>query len=174
MTETKKTRTRKPASAPKSAPKADLVEMAAAPAAEVVDEAVEIVEAAAPAPAPEPAVSAATTVKDSEPLAFSLKDQGEAFRQAMREAVSVSAKGALEVNDKIIQALQIQGHAALDLWRTALDTSRRPDGFTVQTGAAREAFEAASAQWKDVAETTARWMTRSVEPLQSALLRHQS
>ncbi|WP_243373144.1 phasin family protein [Microvirga solisilvae] len=169
MTETKKTRTRKPAGAPKSAPKADLVEMAAASVAEVT----EIVEAAEPVPAPKPSVSAKTKAKESEPLAFSLKDQGEAFRLALREAASVSAKGALEVNDKIIEALQAQGHAALDLWRTAIDTSRQPDGFNVQTGVARQAFETASAQWKDVAETTARWMTKSVEPLQSALLRHR-
>lgn len=167
MTETKKTRTRKPAGTPKSAPKADLVEMAAAPAAEVT----EIVQAAEPAPAPTPSISSETK-KESEPYVFSLKDQGEAFRLAMREAVSASAKGALEVNDKIIQALQIQGNAALDLWRTTLDTSRQPDSFNVQTGAARQAFETASAQWKDVAETTARWMTQSVEPFQAALLRN--
>lgn len=170
MTETKKTRTRKPASAPKSAPKADLVEMAAAPVAEATD----IVQAAEPAPAPEPTVSVEAAVKESEPFVFALKDQGEAIRHAVREAVTVSAKGALEVNDKIIHALQVQGHAAIDLWRTALDHSRQPDGFTAQTSAAREAFETASAQWKDVAEATARWMTKSVEPLQSALRRHHS
>lgn len=168
MTETKKTRTRKPAGAPKSAPKADLLEMAAAPAADVT----EIVQAAEPEAAPKPPVSAKTKAKESEPFALPLKDQGEALRLAVREAVSVSAKGVLEVNDKIIQALQAQGHAAIDLWRTAIDTSRQPDGFNVQTGAARQAFETASAQWKDVAETTARWMTKTVEPLQSALLRH--
>lgn len=164
MTETKKTRTR----SAKSAPKADLVEMAAAPVAEVT----EIVQAAEPAPAPKPSVSAKAKPQESEPFVFAFRDQGEAFRQAVREAAAVSAKGALEVNDKIIQALQTQGHAALDLWRTAIDNSRQPGGFTAQTGAAREAFETASAQWKDVAETTARWMTKSVEPLQSALMRH--
>jgi hypothetical protein len=163
MTETKKTRTR----SAKSAPKADLIALAAEPAAEVP----KIALAAEPAPAPKPSVSAKAK-KESEPLIFSLRDQGETIRQAVRETVSVSAKGAFEVNDKIIQALQIQGHAAIDLWRTALDNSRRPDGFNTQTGAARQAFETASAQWKDVAETAARWMTTSVEPLQSALLRH--
>jgi hypothetical protein len=164
MTETKKTRTR----SAKSAPKADLVEMAAAPVAEVT----EIVQAAEPAPAPKPSVSAKAKPQESEPFVFAFRDQGEALRQAMHEAVAVSAKGALEVNDKIIQALQTQGQAALDLWRTAIDNSRQPGGFNAQTGAAREAFETASAQWKDVAETTARWMTQSVEPLQSALMRH--
>lgn len=164
MTETKKTRPRKP----KSPPKADLVEMAAKPVAGVA----EIVQAAEPAPAPKPSVSAKAKPKESEPFVFSFRDQGEALRQAMSEAVATSTKGALEVNDKIIQALQSQGHAALDLWRTALDNARQPDAFNAQTGAARQAFETASAQWKDVAETTARWMTKSVEPIQSALLRH--
>lgn len=160
MTETKKTRTHKP----KSAPKGDLVELTMKPAAE----AAEIAQAAEPAPLP-----AAVTFaqKESEPFAFSFRDQSETIRQAVREAVSASAKGALEVNDKVIQALQIQGEATLALWRTALDNARLPDGFNAQTGAARQAFEATSAQWKDVAETTARWMTKSFEPLQSALLR---
>lgn len=171
MTETKKTKTRSAKSSPKteSAPKADLVEMAAIPVAE----AAEIVKAAESLPAPKPSVSTKAKPKESEPFLFSLRDQGEALREAVRESVAVSTKGALEVNEKIIQALQTQGHAALDLWRTALDNSRQPDGFNAQTGAARQAFETASAQWKDVAETTARWMTKSVEPLQSALLRQQ-
>ena len=164
MTETKKTRTR----SAKSAPKADLIALAAEPVAEVL----EITQAAEPAPPPKPSVSAEAKPKESEPFVFSIRDQGETIRQAVRETVAVSAKGALEVNDKIIQALQIQGHAAIDLWRTALDNSRIPNGFNAQAGAARQAFETASAQWKDVAETTARWMTMSVEPLQSALLRH--
>jgi len=158
MTEAKKTRTHKP----KSAPKADLVELAAEPVAEI---------AQAAEPAPAPAASTKAKPQESEPLAFSFRDQSETLRQAVREAVAASAKGALEVNDKLIQALQIQGQATLDLWRTALDNARLPDGFNAQTGAARQAFETTSAQWKDVAETTARWMTKSIEPLQSALLR---
>jgi len=163
MTETKKTRTR----SAKSALKADLIELAAEPATE----AAEIVQAAESAPAPQSSAAVDPTSKESEPFVFSLRDQGEAIREAMRETVAVSASGALEVNDKIIQALQTQSHVAIDLWRTAIDNSRLPDGFNAQTGAARQAFETASAQWKDVAETTARWMTRSVEPLQAALLR---
>ena len=172
MTETKTTRTRKAKSTPKastlkaSAPKADLIALAAEPVAE----AAETVPAAQPAPVPAAPVSA--FAKESEPFTFALRDQGETIRQAVRETVVASAHGALEVNEKIIQALSVQGHAALDLWRTALGNSRQPDGFNAQTGAARQAFETTSAQWKDVAETTARWMTRSVEPLQSALLRH--
>jgi hypothetical protein len=168
MTETKKTRTRSAKSEPKREPKADLIELAAAPVAEITQETVQAVE---PVPAPKPSASAKAKLQESESFVFSFRDQSEALRQAVRETVAVSAKGALEVNDKIIEALQIQGHAALDLWQKAIGTSHLPGGFGTQTGAAREAFEATSAQWKDVAATTARWMTKSVEPLQSALLR---
>ncbi|MXQ14431.1 phasin family protein [Microvirga makkahensis] len=163
MTEAKKTRTR----SAKSAPKPDLVEMAAEHAAGSA----EIVQAAEPAPADRLSADVEIRSKDSEPLVFSFRDQGEAIRQAMRETVAASAKGALEVNEKIIQALQAQGDAAIDLWRAAIENPRLPDSLNAQTGAARQAFQAASSQWKDVAETTARWMTRSVEPLQSAFLR---
>lgn len=167
MAEAKKTRTR----STKSAPKSDLVDLAAEP----VVEAAEIVQTAEPTPAPKPSAPSKAapkaTSQESEIFTFPISDQGEALREAVREAVAVSAQGALEINDKIIQALQTQGHAALDLWRMAVDNSRRPDGFNVQTGAARQAFETASAQWKDVAEATARWMQKSAEPFQSALLR---
>jgi len=162
MTETRKTRTRNA----KSAPNADLIELAAGPAVEPKET------AQAPEPAPAPKAFASTPAQtEGEPLIFSLGDQGEAIRQAMRETVAASAKGALEVNGKVIEALQIQSHAAIDLWRTALDNSKRPEGFKAQAGAARQAFETASAPWKDVAEATARWMTRSVQPLQSAFRR---
>ncbi len=163
MTETRKTRTR----SAKSAAKPDLVEMAAEPVAK----ASEIVQAAEPVPADGLPAAAESRTKDDEPFVVSFRDQGEVFRQAVRETVAASAKGALEVNGKIIQALQTQGHAALDLWRAAIDNPRLPDGLNAQTGAARQAFETTSSQWKDVAETTARWMTKSVEPLQSAFLR---
>jgi hypothetical protein len=159
MTETKKTRTR----GAKSAPKADLIELAAAPVAAIE----EVAQAAEPAPAP----LSSKSKKEGEPFAFSLNDQSETMHQAVREAVAASAKGALEVNDKFIQALHIQGDAAINLWRTSIDNARLPDGLNAQTGAARQAFEATSAQWKDVAETTARWISKSIEPLQSALRR---
>jgi hypothetical protein len=164
MAETKKTRTR----SPKSAPKADLIELAAAPVAETV----EVTEAAAlPASPAFSSVSAAATVKKTEEVLSTVRSQGDAIRQAMRESATVSAKGALEVNGKIIEALHDQGHAAIDLWRSALDSGDLQTAFKAQTQAAREAFETASAQWKDIAETTAQWMTKSFEPLQSALHR---
>jgi hypothetical protein len=92
-----------------------------------------------------------------------------ALRQAMGEAVSASAHGALAVNDKVIEALQTQSHAALDLWRTAASTPHLSDVFRLQSQGARQAYETASAQWKDIAETTAHWFTKTVEPLSSAI-----
>jgi hypothetical protein len=163
MAEAKKTRTR----SPKSAPKADLVELAAAPVAETM----EVIEAATPAaPVASPA-PVAETVKKTEKVISSVRSQGDALRHAMRESATVSAKGALEVNGKIIEALHSQSHAAIELWRSALDSKDLQTAYKVQTQAARQVFETASAQWKDIAETTAHWMTKSFEPLQSALHR---
>ena len=140
--------------------KADLVEMAAHAAAETTETLVE----ASPAPQ-----SPAPTVQPVEVgvIFSSARKQGDAIRQAMSEAVAASAKGALEVNGKIIEALNIQSSAALDLWRSAIKPSPLPEAFQAQTSATRQAYEAASAQWKDVAETTALWFTRSLEPLQT-------
>ncbi|MGO4387379.1 phasin family protein [Microvirga sp. 2YAF29] len=164
MAEVKKTRTR----SPKSAPKADLVELAAAPVAENV----EVIEATPVAPtATLPAPVIVETVKKAEEAFSTVRSQGDAFRHAMRESATVSAKGALEVNGKIIEALHSQGHAAIELWRTALDNKDLQTALKTQTQAARDVFETASAQWKDIAETTAHWMTKSFEPLRSALHR---
>jgi hypothetical protein len=161
MAEAKKTRTR----SLKIAPKADLVEMAAAP---VADNA-EVTEALMPVTSPAPL--SVETMEKTEEVFSTVRSQGDALRHAMRESASVSAKGALEVNGKIIEALHSQGHAAIELWRSALDSKDLQSAFKTQTLAAREVFETASTQWKDIAETTAQWMTKSFEPLQSALHR---
>ncbi len=166
MAEAKKTRNR----SPKSAPKADLVELAAAPVAEDV----EVIEAATPVdPAATSPAPVTATVKKAEEVFSTVRSQGDALRHAMRESANVSAKGALEVNGKIIEALHSQGHAAIELWRSALDSKDLQTALKTQTQAAREVFETASAQWKDIAETTAQWMTKSFEPLQSALHRQR-
>ena len=146
----------------RSPQKADLVEMAAAAAdmADTIADAAPVPQALALPSQPDAGAGA---------LFSNVRQQGDAFRQAVREAVSVSAQGALEVNDKIIDALQSQSHAALDLWRTAIGTTSLPQALQAQTSATRQAYETASTQWRDIAETTARWMTRSFEPLQSAL-----
>jgi hypothetical protein len=147
----------------RSAQKADLVEMASA-AVEATTDSIADAKPASQAVVMQAPLSGGA-------LFSTVREQGDAFRQAVKEAVSVSAQGALEVNEKIIDALQSQSHAALDLWRTAITATDLPQAFRTQTSATREAYESASAQWKDIAETTARWMTRSVEPLQSALRR---
>jgi len=147
----------------KTVQKADLVEMAAATAAETMETAAVAKPASQPAaPKIQPAAAG---------MLHSVREQGDAFRKAMNEAVAASAKGALEINDKIIDALHTQSHAALDLWRSAINVTDLPKALQSQTNATRQAYETASAQWKDIAETTARWVAKSFEPLQSALHR---
>jgi hypothetical protein len=161
MAEAKKPRAK---STNKSVQKADdLVEMAAMPAAETVAAVTEA------KPISLPATAAAPT--EAGTIFSSAKKQGDVLRQAMSEAVAASAKGALDVNDKIIEAVNTQRHAALDLWRSAISPSPLPEVFKAQSQATRQAYEAASAQWKEIAETTALWFTKSLEPLQSALNR---
>ena len=161
MAEAKTAKTKRAAKSTKTAHKTDLVEMAA----HAVAETTEILVEASTAPQ-----SPAPTVQPVEVGAIfsSARKQGDTIRQAMSEAVAASAKGALEVNGKIIEALNIQSNAALDLWRSAIKPSPLPEAFQAQTSATRQAYQAASEQWKGVAETTALWFTRSLEPLQSA------
>ncbi|KFG67165.1 hypothetical protein [Microvirga sp. BSC39] len=164
MAEAKKPRAKRATKAASPELKADLIELAAAPAAP----ALEAVTAAKPATPPK--------VVEVEPVAAealfsSAKKQSDAFRHAVGEAVTVSAKGALEVNGKIIDALTIQSSAALDLWRSAISPAPLPEALKAQSQATRLAYEAASAQWKDVAESAALWFTKSLEPLHSAFQR---
>lgn len=160
MAEVKKASTRRS----KSAQNADLVEMAAASAAGTVETLRETASSPqVPAQKGKPVEAAA--------IFSSVREQGHVLRQAMSEAVAASAQGALEVNGKIIDALSQQSHVALDLWRSAIRPAPLPEAFQAQTDATRQAYEAASAQWKGIAEATALWMTRSLEPLQSALHR---
>ncbi|MBJ6124480.1 phasin family protein [Microvirga splendida] len=160
MAEAKKPRAKRATKADSPELKADLVELAAAPATA----ALEVVTAAKAATQPK-----APEVKPVAPEALfsSAKKQGDAFRQAVGEA----AKGALEVNGKIIDALNVQSSAALDLWRSAFSPAPLPEALKAQSQATRQAYEAASAQWKDIAESTALWFTKSLEPLHSAFQR---
>ncbi|MGO4572912.1 phasin family protein [Microvirga sp. 2TAF3] len=89
----------------------------------------------------------------------------DALRQAMREAVSATARGALEVNEKIIEAFQTQSDVAIDLWRSTIAAPHLSEALRLQTTGTRHAYETASAQWKDIAETTARWFNGSLQPL---------
>jgi hypothetical protein len=108
---------------------------------------------------------------DAAALPSSVQERGETLRQAVSEAVSVSAQGILEVNDKIIEAFQAQSSAALDLWQTTISAPHLSEAIRIQTSGTRQVYETASAQWKDIAEASARWFTRSLEPLQSAMHR---
>lgn len=164
MAEAKKPRAKRTTKAASPELKADLIELAAAPAVT----ALEAVTAAKPATQPK-----APEVKPVAPEALfsSAKKQGDAFRQAVGEAVTASAKGALEVNGKIIDALTVQSSAALDLWRSAINPAPLPEALKAQSQATRQAYEAASAQWKDIAESTTLWFTKSLEPLHSAFQR---
>jgi hypothetical protein len=161
MAEAKKPRAKSATKAASPELKADLIELAAAPAAT----ALEAVTAEKPATQPK--------VKPVAPEALfsSAQKQSEAFRQAVGEAVTASAKGALDVNSKIIDALTIQSSAALDLWRSAINPAPLPEALKAHSQATRQAYEAASAQWKDIAESTALWFTKSLEPLHSAFQR---
>jgi hypothetical protein len=164
MAEAKKPRAKRETKAASPELKADLIELAAAPAATVLE----------PVGAEKLAVQA--KVAEMKPVATealfsSAQKQSDAFRQAVGEAVTVSAKGALEVNGKIIDALTIQSSTALDLWRSAINPAPLPEALKAHSQATRLAYEAASAQWKDIAESTALWFTKSLEPLHSAFQR---
>jgi hypothetical protein len=160
MAEAKKPRAKSATKATSPEPKADLIELAAAP----VTAALEAAPAAKPA-AQAKAVEIGPVATQA--LLSSAQKQGDAFR----EAVTASAKGALEVNGKIIDALTIQSTTALDLWRSAISPAPLPEALKVHSQATRQAYEAASAQWKDIAESTALWFTKSLEPLQAAFQR---
>lgn len=185
MAETKKAGARTGSKSVKSVPKEAPIEAAVvtAPAAEAVVEAAPVPKkapaakplAAKPLPVTKPLPIAKTlpTAKplDAGALLSSVQERGEALRKAVGEAVAVSAKGALEVNDKIIEAINAQHQVTLDLWRAAMTSPDLPQALRSHASATRQAYETASAQWKDVAEATARWMSRSFEPIQSALYR---
>lgn len=167
MAEAKKARAKGTKSSAKSAPKADFAKtlFAAAAAPESANNA---------GPASHSAATGSQPVV-AEALPASVLEGSDALRLDVDGALAVSAQGALEgameVNGKILQALQTQSEAVLALWRTALSASNSPEAFHAQTSATRQAYETASAQWQDVAAATMRWAARSLEPLQSALHR---
>lgn len=92
-----------------------------------------------------------------------------ALRHAVSESVSASAYGALAVNEKVIEALQTQSEAVLELWRNSISTPHLTDLLRIQSTGARQVYETGSAQWRDIANTTAHWFAKTVEPLSSAI-----
>lgn len=138
-----------------------------------------------PTAPPAPPASAVAVAKESEIVVETVKSAAKAVPQAMRqasrrgeasrdalrlamtEAATASSRGALEVNDKVIEALRAQSDAALDLWRSTLNAATLADAIRVQTTGVRQAYETAAAQWKDIAETTTRWIDRSIQSVWS-------
>ncbi|NIX78074.1 phasin family protein [Microvirga terricola] len=124
-------------------------------------------------PKPAALAEARETVRAVEPPPAAETAQASAKdpNEVLRASVSEAARGALELNEKILDALQAQGHAVLDTWRRTLNAPRLSEAILAQTSGVREAYETASAHWKDITETTARLVHKSLEPLQSALHR---
>jgi hypothetical protein len=161
MAEAKKARAKVTRGSPRSIQKA-------APAPKV-DAAADQMAIALPDPQPvvQPSVEPAEVAKPR-PLA---KERGDVLRHVMSEAINATARGALEVHDKIIEALQVQSDAAIEVWETSLKAPHLSDAIRVQTNGARKAYETASAHWTDIAATTANWFQKSLEPFQAALHR---
>jgi len=91
----------------------------------------------------------------------------EALRQAVTESATVTSRGALEINGKVIEALRAQSDAAFDLWRSALSAGSVSEAIRVQTSGTRHVYETTASQWKDIAETAGRWFSATVRPMQS-------
>lgn len=155
-------RARKQASAPKPGPELALETARSEPVSETHP---------AHAAAEAPLQSHTSTDRMGEPMQFSRfgQERTEALRHALSEAALATAHGALEVNDKIIAAMQRQSETAIDLWRSAIDAPHPAEALRLHTDRSRQAYEAATAQWKDIAEATTRWFQRSLEPLHSVL-----
>ncbi|HZH51125.1 MAG TPA: phasin family protein [Microvirga sp.] len=161
MAETKKARAKVTRGSPKSVQK-----VAPAPAADVATDQMAIA-----LPVPEPALQpSAQAAEAAKPRALP-KERSDALRHVMSEAINATARGALEVHDKIIEALQAQSNAAFEVWETSLKAPHLSDAIRVQTNGVRRVYETASAQWTDIAATTANWFHKSLEPFQTALHR---
>lgn len=90
------------------------------------------------------------------------------LRDAVTETATATTRGALEVNDKVLDALRAQSDAAFDLWRSTLTAGSFAEAVRVQATGARAVYETAATHWRDVAETTTRWIGASMKPIQSA------
>jgi len=193
--EPKTPETKPESSAPKPA---EAARTAPTKAADVLMETVEAVKAAAvraaeaaPAPAPTRPVAEAAPARTAEvpspaqmvaPAARLLEagteqaraayaraqSTTEQFRHAVTETAAASTRGALEVNGKVINAMRAQSDAAMELWRSTLTASSFAEAVRAQTSGTRQLYETAATHWRDVAETTTRWISASVMPMQSA------
>jgi len=104
------------------------------------------------------------------PLPYATAQAASAsLRRVVAEATAATTSGALEVNDKVLDAWRAQSDAILDVWRAALAADTLSDAARLQATGAREAYAAAASHWKDVAETTTRWFEDALKPFRSAL-----
>lgn len=97
------------------------------------------------------------------------KATSERIHQTLTETAAVTTRGALEINGKVLEAWGAQSDAAFALWRQALGTGSLSEAVLLQANGARRIYETAATHWKDVAETTTRWLGDSVKPLRAAL-----
>ena len=96
------------------------------------------------------------------------QDTTNQLRRALAETTTASTRGALEVNGKVIDALRAQSDATIEAWRSTLTAGSFSEAVRAQTSGARQVYEAAATHWRDVAETTTRWIGETVRPIQSA------
>jgi hypothetical protein len=179
MAETKKSSssrsTRKAMPAKASTPSADLKISEVQPTLLAPEPTIEPAPVSAPVaaiPQPEAVIGTVQMVAEATPqvirhVSKKTEESREILRLAIRDAATASTRGALEVNDKMIEAFRVQSDAALAVWQSALAAGSLPEAMRIQTNGIRNAYETATAQWKDIAATTTRWFGQSVEPIQS-------
>jgi hypothetical protein len=98
-----------------------------------------------------------------------IQTSNAALRNAVSETTTAATSTVLEVNGKVIDAVRAQSDAAIELWRSTMSAGSLSEVVRLQTSGARQAYETAANHWKDVAETTTRWFSAAIKPLQSAL-----
>src|SRR5215210_2005566 len=122
-----------------------------------------------PAAAVAPFASAFEAGADQARAAYtSAREKGESLRQAVTDSTTATTRAFVELNGKVIDALRAQSDATLDLWRSTLSAGTFSEAIRVQTHGLHEAYEATSAQWKDIAETAGRFAAEAAKPLRTA------
>jgi len=139
----------------------------AVPAGRPMIAALEVKPASAQAVVPAPlAAAGATQVQDAYARA---QGATASLRQVVAETTTATTAGALEINEKVLNAFRAQSDAVLDVWRSALAADTLTEAVRLQTTGARDAYAVAASHWKDVAESTTRWFGAALKPFQSVL-----
>lgn len=97
-----------------------------------------------------------------------VRSTGEGLRQVMTETARATTMGALDVNDKVLEALRAQSDTALETWQSALKAGTLSEAINVQSAGTRQMYEVATARWGEVADSARRWVGACVKPMQSA------